>query len=235
MAKELLNYEPVISSNEEENTNKADVKSLFSDTNGEPETKTVHHVKEDYDEDDDNNQLRSSIDDKNFYRNFTLKFHLLHQNQPDETQTTDDFAIRKNKLFNIEHNHIDAPNENVNEVNLTSFIMMYKFHFDLIALIRGLVCSSSSNQHNHVFSMIGLLKCFNQTYIATLKLDYVFSFKILLSKIFYLNCESSLANFINLTNQSFLAIIHLMFNHCWNKVRIFWLFYNSIYEGLFCL
>ncbi len=129
-----------------------------------------------------NEENTLSNDEKNFYRDITLKF-------------------RDKKLSNIfaEQNH----KEN-DQVNLTCFILAYKFHLDLIELISAIL----TNENNKLF-----LKLLNESHFISLKMDQIFSFKILISKIFFSNQENRLTNFVQLTKSTCLSIL----SSCLNK------------------
>lgn len=129
--------------------------------------------------------LVSINDDKNFFRDFSLKF---------STNT----SINTSKIFcNL---------DDFKQINLTCFINIFKFHAELLNLFKYLSFETDSN------FMCEIIRCLTLTYLVSIKLEKNLSLKILLSKIFYLNYENSLATFVNLTKKSFFIINFLFYN-----------------------
>ncbi|CAF0784780.1 unnamed protein product [Brachionus calyciflorus] len=129
-----------------------------------------------------------SNDDKNFFRDFSLKFS---QNL-------------NSKTSQIFHECIDFK-----QVNLTCFINAFKFHSNFLNLL-NFVSLMPNLDHSPVF-MYEILKCLSLSYLTSIQLEQNLALKILLSKIFYLNYETYLASFINLTKKSFFLINSLYF------------------------
>ncbi len=120
-------------------------------------------------EDDDDDHLPN--DENSFYRDISLKFRSNERS----------FALSSDQYQN-------------REVNLTCFIIAYKFHLSLIDLI--------GRMENEKF-----LPLLNETYLISLKMDTFLSFKILLSKLFFSNHESNqLANFVHLTRATYASM-----------------------------
>ena len=126
-------------------------------------------------DDEDDVSDRLPHDENNFYRDISLKF-------------------RTNS-----RSHLFASDQDQSrEVNLTCFIIAYKFHLNLIDLM-GRVRSEKC------------LPLLNESYLASIQLDTFLSFKILLSKIFYSNQESNrLASFVYLTKTAYASISPLI-------------------------
>jgi len=159
---------------------------------------------------DDNNQLTNSNDDKSFYRDFTMKFHVSNTNE-----STKDSNIQTFKLFQTDDNFFLRKNS-FKHVNLTCFISSIEFHVSLVSTIHKicLYINSVNNRtqlKNKTEVFYELIKLFSITYISSLRLEKNYSFKILISKIFYLNYDACCANFINLTKISFISINYLYF------------------------
>lgn len=124
-------------------------------------------------------------DDKNFFRDFSLKF---------STNT----SLNASKIF--------RNSDDFKHINLTCFINIFKFHSDLLNLFKYLSHKTDSDFFYEV------IRCVTQTYLVSIRLEKNLSLKILLSKIFYLNYENSLATFVNLTKKSFYIIDFLYYN-----------------------
>ena len=177
----------------------------------------------DDEDDDDNNQLTNSNDDKNFYRDFTLKFNSAKQAQ-DTASNNSGTRIQNYKLFqDNDCDSLKAQRKQQKQVNLTCFISSIEFHLSLLSIIQKIsvyinenvttsqLVESQAIDKSHYFGE--LMQLFIHTYTSSVRLERKLSFKILLSKIFYLNYESCLANFASLTKISFLSIHYLYFEH----------------------
>ena len=171
--KVLLNYE-------------ADV--ITSDMVASEEHREMSFVSEDF-----------STDDKNIYRDFTLKLA--------------DSDIRStgigSKFFGIQE-----ANELANSklVNLTSFILAFRFHLYLMSIMKDILCKLEMSTSGLEIATV-FLDCFNQTYIVSLRMDRILSLKILLSKIFCLNHENNMANFINMFKSAYAGINVIFFKY----------------------
>ena len=77
--------------------------------------------------------------------------------RPLEKIENDDYIEKKNKMFNIKSNSIEKKS-NVNQVNLTSFIMLTRFHYDLINLVKNL-CKSNHIKKELIYD---ILICLNK-------------------------------------------------------------------------
>lgn len=157
---------------------------------------------------DDNDQLTSSNDDKSFYRDFTMKFDCHNLNKQKDPE------LQKFNIFQREENFL-ASNNKPKHVNLTCFISSIEFHISLLNTIQKicLYINSLNDEHQLIKnrSLFELMKLFSITYISSLELERNISFKILISKIFYLNYDVKLANFISLTKIAFISINYLYF------------------------
>lgn len=123
----------------------------------------------------DHEELETTMqsEERNFYRDITLKFRSERSVFADQ-----------------------------NEVNLTSFVLAFKFHLGLVDLVI----------YNENDSFLSLL---NESYLLSLKLDKLIPFKILITKLFGLQHDSNcLANFIQLTKSTCLGLVNL-----WLKQR----------------
>lgn len=125
-------------------------------------------------------RMNKHKDEKNFYRNFTIKLS----------------SSQSKNLFCNE-------NPSGKHINLNCLISFLKFHSVTLNLVTNCCCSKSN-------LTASILKLLGVTYLTSIKIDRLFSFKILLSKILYLNYESNLANFISLTKLAFSTIGELL-------------------------
>lgn len=155
----------------------------------------------------DDNQRKLSFknedfcaDDKNIYRDFTLKLA--------------NGDLRSNgigsKFFGIPEVNEELV-RNAKLVNLTSFILAFKYHLNLMSTMQDILCSEQQAQHLEM--AMEFLDCFNQTYIVSLRMDRILSLKILLSKIFCLNKDSNMANFINMFKSAYSGINMVFFRY----------------------
>lgn len=136
-------------------------------------------------------------EEKNFYRDFTIR---LNEHEQQHQQINNG---QQRNLFTVKE-HSEQK-----EINLNSFVNMLHVHVSLIGLVRTLLIRLNLNLTAR--EAFELLKWFNLSYLFSVKLDRLISFKILLSKVFYLNYENNLANFVNLTRISYLNVSHLYF------------------------
>lgn len=135
-----------------------------------------------FEEDNDgNNQLNSSNDDKSFYRDFTMKFNISNVNEPIE-----DFKM---KIFQNEEDFL-AKKKTSKHVNLTCFVNSIEFHIALLSTMQKIclyINDLNENSRMKILTFSELMKLNSVTYIYSLELEKNISFKILISKIFYLN------------------------------------------------
>lgn len=131
----------------------------------------------------EDDSLKSANDDKNFFRDFSLKF-------------STNSSMKKSSLFEI--------SDDLKQINLTCFIKTFKFHMDFLNLFNYLSLEIDE------FFLYEAIKCLTLTYLVSIRLEQNLPLKILLSKIFYLNYENSLGNFAILTKKSF-SIINFLF------------------------
>ena len=128
-------------------------------------------------------------DDRNIYRDFTVKFV--------------PYLARKTSLFDQEETSPDK------QVSLTCLIIAFKYHMDLMNAMSAIV--DEANLTDEI--VLGFLKYFSKTYLMSLKMEEMLSFKILLNKIFYLNDEGTLANFVNLAKVACAGINSIHVNY----------------------
>lgn len=149
------------------------------------------------------NNNENNNEEQNFYRDFTIKLgSSSHTRQK-----------RATNLFSSE-------NEEANEckqINLNCFITALKFQHSLLNLAKTICFKFEMD----LKTRCDLLKLFNLTYLISIKLDRFLSFKILLSKIFYLNYENNLANFVSLTKCAYLCINNFYFEYVLNETSRF--------------
>lgn len=139
-------------------------------------------VSDDDDEDDEATVTRN--DDRNFYRNFTLKL-----------------AASKN-LFADDYSQSRY-------LNLNCFVSSLKLHTKIVGVLRQHVgiAHEATSFRDEFMRMLAL------TYLTGIKIDRLLSFKILLTKVFYLNLENNLANFVRLTKLAFLSQCELLYEY----------------------
>ena len=163
-------------------------------------------------EDDDERFLEA--DERNFHRDFTLRFRMA--DRPDQTLKAPE-RTKAQEIFADET--VSPPRPELafktSQINLNCFIYMLEFQMELIEMIRRVVFASEwpSNSRPAVDGgmriklRLQLLKCLNRSYLASIELEHLLSFKTLLTKMYYLsNVENQMANFLHLTKPCFLAI-----------------------------
>ena len=134
-----------------------------------------------------------SVDENNIFRDLTLKF--------------------SPKFVNSHFYDQEVNTQNsTNQLNLTSFILALDFQMNLIQIFKDVLKESASLNISNGLSLIQVaISCFNKSYFLSLKLNGMLSFKILISKIFGFNHESSLANFSIWLNSALTGIHSICF------------------------
>ena len=144
------------------------------------------------------NEFKRSNEDKNFYRDFTIRFLSKEEHEMKKANMSKIGSFFS--TFTSETNEIDDKRQ----INLTNFIISFRFHLNLVNLMRNLMQELICSEVDEI--LVKFLQMFANTYLTSVQIDRNLSFKILLSKIFYLNYENRLANFINLTKISFYGV-----------------------------
>lgn len=152
--------------------------------------------------------------ENNFYRVFTLKYDKISKQEEPKTMKNI-FGPGDEESGPIEEQAIDK------QVNLSCFIEAYKFHLGLVHMIKKLTVGMSLRQEATYHSVLcRFLQLLNRSYMISVRMDQILPLKILLSKIFYLNYENSLANFICLTKSSFITISFIYTSYILNKLDL---------------
>jgi hypothetical protein len=207
----------LFSEDEAENRSKISLKSTNSESSkceldlGKEDLNQMNEIEMD---ERDDNQFESN--ERNFYRDFTLRFYNAYSKIDDKNRLSENNSPSKDAKFKTIFAQLDQEESvfvDEQHVNLTSFLVIFKFQLNFIKALEKLITNHNaySTFCTNKSGSLRLLAIFNETYLVTIKLDRVLAFKILLSKIFYLNQENSSTCFSCLTKPACLCILQCFF------------------------